>query len=165
MVRISGMKNAKILMLACALFLSLPAGAEIVAVEGWARATVPGATSAAGYLILTNTSDGERKLLRLTSTVTDEVSLHQSSVDANGVSRMWPIAALELKSGEQVHFAPNGKHVMFRNLNAPLVAGTTVPLTFQFDKGEAPVTVLLQVKPLVPDAPASPGATMDHLHH
>jgi periplasmic copper chaperone A len=159
------MKNPKTLVLAGAVFLSLAARADIVAVEGWTRATVPGATSAAGYLILSNTSDGERKLLRLTSTVTDEVSLHRSAVDANGVSKMWPVGALELRPGEQLRFEPNGMHVMFRNLNRPLVAGATVPLTFQFDKGEAPVTVLLQVKPLVPDAAATPAAPMDHSHH
>jgi hypothetical protein len=58
------MKNAHKLLLASLLLLSLPAAAEIVAEQGWVRATVPGAKAAAGYVTLRNTGSETRKLLR-----------------------------------------------------------------------------------------------------
>jgi copper(I)-binding protein len=43
---------------------------------------------------------------------------------------------------------------MFMDLPKPLVAGTKVPLQLQFE-GEKEITVLLDVRPLMPDvAPA-----------
>ena len=143
---------------ASAMLLSLSAAADIVAVDGWARATVPGARVGAGYVTLRNTGTETRNLLRLTTPVCDELSLHLSSVDANGVAHMWPLAKLELKPGEQVRFEPNGRHMMFNGLTSPLVAGKTVAVTFEFED-EKPLTVLLEIRPLVPDMP---GMTKDH---
>lgn len=143
---------------AAAALLSLPAAADIIAVDGWARATVPGVKQGAGYVTLRNTGTESRNLLRLTTPICDQLSLHLSSVDANGVSHMWPLAKLELKPGEEVKFEPNGRHMMFNGLTTPLVAGKTVAVTFEFED-EKPVTVQLQIRPLVPDMP---GMSMDH---
>jgi periplasmic copper chaperone A len=141
------------------------AHADIVVEQAWTRATVPGATEAAGYLTIRNTGSEERTLLRLTSPITDRVTLHQSAIDSQGMARMWPVAKLELKPGQSVTFDPNGKHLMISNLTQPLRVGDTVPVTFQFDKGEAPVTALLQVRPLVDEAPpAAAGAHAGHHH-
>jgi periplasmic copper chaperone A len=153
---------------AASMLLSLPAAADIVAVDGWARATVPGAKEGAAYVTLRNTGTEARSLLRLTTPVCDELSLHLSSVDANGVSHMWPMAKLELKPGEVVKFEPTGRHMMFRGLTSPLVAGKTVAVTFEFED-ERPLTVQLEIKPLVPDMQDMPGmaghSTMDHSKH
>jgi periplasmic copper chaperone A len=157
------MRGVAALLAASAVLQCLPAMADIVAVDGWARATVPGATVGAGYVTLRNTGTESRNLLRLTTPVCDELSLHLSSVDANGVSHMWPLAKLELKPGEQVRFEPNGKHMMFRGLASPLVAGKTVAVTFEFED-EKPLTVQLEIKPLVPDMPMD-HSTMDRSNH
>ena len=160
------MKYTYALIVAAATLLSVPAVADIVAVEGWARATVPGAKEGAGYVTLRNTGTETRSLLRLTTPICDDLSLHLSSVDANGVSHMWPLAKLELKPGEQVRFEPNGRHMMFRGLESPLVAGKTVAVTFEFE-GEKPLTVQLEIRPLVPDMPgmSMDHMSMDHSHH
>lgn len=163
--RISSMKTLNSLVrgvaamiAAAALLLSLPAAADIVAVDGWARATVPGVKEGAGYVTLRNTGTEARSLLRLTTPICDELSLHLSSVDSNGVAHMWPIGKLELKPGETMQFEPNGRHMMFRGLTSPLVAGKTVAVTFEFEN-ERPLTVQLDIKPLVPDMP---GMSMKH---
>lgn len=135
--------------------------AEILINSGWARATVPGAANGAGYLTITNTGTEQRSLLRLTSTVTDNVMIHQSSIDSQGIARMWPVAKLELRPGETVKFEPNGLHLMFMDLKAPFRVGETVPVTFQFDHGETPATVQLAVRPLVDDA-AAPATGAQH---
>lgn len=135
------------------------AAADVIGSEGWTRVTPPGVKSAVGYLVLKNTGQEERKLLSITSPVCDMVMIHRSSVDANGLSRMWPVGSLTLKPGESLVFGPNGLHVMFMDIGAPFTAGTKVPLKLQFEDEEKPTTLLLEVRPLVPEAPA------DHSHH
>jgi copper(I)-binding protein len=127
--------------------------ADVVGSAGWSRATTPGANEAVGYLVLTNNGDEQRSLLKITSPVCDRVSLHRSSIDAEGVSRMWPVGALKIEAGESVRFDPNGLHVMFSELKSPFKVGDKVPLTLQFDGFEKAFTVLLEVRPLVPEAP------------
>jgi copper(I)-binding protein len=135
------------------LSLALPASAEVVASEAWARATVPGAKTAAGYLLLTNKGEETASLIALTTTVCDRLMIHRSTLDAQGVARMWPVGKLEIAPGETVRFDTNGLHLMFEELKAPLVAGQKVPVRMVFD-GLPPLTVQLEVRPLVPEKKA-----------
>ncbi|MFO7324379.1 MAG: copper chaperone PCu(A)C [Pseudomonadota bacterium] len=136
------------------------AAAEVKVLEGWARATPPGAKVGAAYLVLVNTSDEERKLMKIVSTVSDLVMLHRTSMTAEGTTRMWPLAGLTLKPGETLRMDQGAVHVMFNELKAPLVAGEKVPLTLKFDGGQPEFTVMLEVRPLVPAATAQ-----EHQHH
>jgi copper(I)-binding protein len=142
--------------------IAAPAMADVVGGEGWSRATPPGAKEAVGYLVLTNKGNEERSLLKITSPISDEVRIHRSSVNAEGVSQMWPVGFLKIQPGDSVRFEPTGLHVMFRELKKPLKAGDKVPLILQFDGFENPFTVMLEVKALVPEKPAAGGA--DHKH-
>jgi periplasmic copper chaperone A len=159
------MKNTKLLaglrraaFLALALLAAPLARADIVAGEGWSRATPPLATTGVGYLVLTNTGTESRSLLRIISPVSDRVMIHRSSVDYNGVARMWPVGELTLKAGETLRFDPNGFHVMFMDIKTPFAVGTKVPLSLLFED-EKEVTVMLEVRPLVP------GASAANVHH
>jgi len=135
--------------------LALSARADIVASGGWSRATVPGSRTAVAYFTLTNTGSEARDLLKITSSLCDRVTLHRSSIDSQGVARMWPVGSLSLKPGETLRFEPNGLHAMFMDLPKPFVAGTKVSLQLQFED-EPETTVLLDVRPLVPEpAPAA----------
>lgn len=135
---------------ALALGLALPslAPAEVKASAGWARATTPGAKTAAGYLTFTNSGAEERRLLKIVSPVSDDVSLHRTSIDEKGMTRMWPMAVLAVQPGETLRLEPGGIHVMFGALKTALVAGQKVPLTIKFDGGEPEFTVQLEVVPL-----------------
>jgi periplasmic copper chaperone A len=138
--------RALVLLLAC--LLPAPAVlAAVEAVEGWTRETPPGTTVAVGYLIVKNTGNSRRELLKITSPMARQISLHQSSIDANGVARMWPVGKLELSPGETLDFSPNGKHLMLEGLASPLRVGMRVPVTIVFED-EPPVTIQLQVRPL-----------------
>jgi copper(I)-binding protein len=128
------------------------AAAEVKASDGWLRATPPGSKVAAAYLTLTNTGDEERNLLKIVSPVTDRVTLHRTSITETGTARMWPLSGLAIAPGETLRLQPNGVHVMFDALKAPLVAGQKVPLTLKFDGGEPEFTIQLEVRPLVPAA-------------
>jgi periplasmic copper chaperone A len=136
--------------------------ADVVGSDGWSRATPPGAKQAVGYLVLTNNGSEQRKLLKITSTISDEVSIHRSNISSQGVAQMWPVGFVRLEAGETMRFDPSGYHVMFTGLKKPLKAGDKVPLVLQFDGLEKPFTVMLEVRPLVPTAEAAPSA---HDHH
>jgi hypothetical protein len=125
--------------------LGAPASAQVVGSEGWAPATAAGTTTAEGYLVLTNRGDGQAKLLKIVSPVSDRIMLHRSSIDSNGVARMWPLAKLEIAAGDSVRFAPHGLSVTFLDLKSPFVAGQRVPLQLTFE-GEPEITVMLEVK-------------------
>ena len=122
--------------------------------EGWSRATPPGAREAVGYLVLVNKGEEERSLLKITSDVADEVRIHRSNVSSEGVAQMWPVGFLRLQPGETVRFEPNGLHVMFSALKKPLKQGDRIALTMQFDGYEKPFTVMMEVRPLVPETSA-----------
>ena len=138
---------------------AVSARAEVLASGGWSGATVSGATTGAAYLVLTNTGTEARDLLKITSPLCDKVMLHRSSIDAEGVARMWPVGSLSIKPGQSIRFEPNGLHVMFMDLSAPLVAGTKVPLQLQFED-EAEITVLLEVRPLAPGSAPAGGSRL-----
>jgi len=144
-------------LVAAALLYGAPALAEVVGSEAWTRATAPRADTGVGYLVLTNKGDEDAKLLRIVSPVCDKIMIHRSTVDSNGVARMWPVAKLEIAPGESVRFEPNGLHIMFMELKQPFVVGQKVPLQLTFE-GEKEFTVLLEVKSLVPDAGTDHGA-------
>lgn len=137
--------------------------AAVEAVDGWTRETPPGTAVAVGYLTLKNTSTGRRELLKITSPIATQISLHQSSIDANGVARMWPVGKLELAPGETLTFGPAGKHLMIEGLSTPLRAGMHIPVTMVFG-GEPPVTVQLDVRSLV-EAPAVENPHAGHDMH
>lgn len=142
-IRRAGMLLATLAVLLC----GRPVRAAIEVGEGWTRETPPGVTVAVGYFTLKNTGKGRRELLKITSPAVQTISLHQSSVDANGVSHMWPLGKLELAPGETLKFEPNGRHLMLQGLAAPLRAGMHIPVTLVFED-EEPVTVQLEVRPL-----------------
>src|SRR5262245_38281013 len=106
---------------AVGLLQATSAMADVVASEGWARASVPGAKTGVGYLVLTNTGEETASLIALTTAVCDRLMIHRSTLDSQGVSRMWPVGKLEIPPGETVRFDPNGLHLMFEELKAPLV--------------------------------------------
>jgi periplasmic copper chaperone A len=142
--------------------LATAAMADVTGSDGWSRATPPGAKEAVGYLVLKNNGDEQRKLLKITSTISSEVSIHRSSVNSQGVAQMWPVGFVRLEAGESLRFEPNGYHVMFTGLKNPLKAGDKVPLVLQFDGFEKAFTVMLEVRPLVPAAATDNSA---HAHH
>ncbi len=141
------------LLAAAGLLQAATATAQVVASEGWTRATVPGAKTGVGYLVLTNKGSEEASLMVLTSSVSDKVQIHRSSIDAQGVSRMWPVGFLKIPPGEVVRFDPNGLHLMFNDIKTPFVAGQKVPVRIIFEH-EREIIIELEVRPLVPEATA-----------
>jgi periplasmic copper chaperone A len=141
------------LLAAAGLLQAATATAQVVATEGWTRATAPGAKTGVGYLVLTNKGSEEASLMVLTSTVSDKVQIHRTSLDAKGVARMWPVGFLKIQPGESVRFDPNGLHLMFNDIKAPFTVGKKIPVRLIFEH-ESEINIELEVRPLVPEAAA-----------
>ena len=131
------------------------ATAAVTATDAWCRPSPNGAKAGGCYVTLTAATDD-----RLTGGSTPRagsLQVHEMKTE-NGMMKMAELTAgLPLPAGQAVALAPGGNHLMLIGLTAPLVAGETVPLTFQFASAPA-ITVQAQVR-----QPAMEG--MDHGAH
>lgn len=114
--------------------------------DPWARATAPGATVGAGYLLITNGTSRDDELLAVSTPVADRVELHSSSME-DGVMRMRPLATVRIPARATVRFEPGGLHLMLIGLRAPLEPGAAVPLTLNFRRAGT-VRARLEVRTL-----------------
>ena len=105
---------------------------EISITNAWSRATVSGQSSAAAYLTIANRGDGDERLLKV-STPIGQATLHSSSMD-NGIMRMRSVAVLVIPAHSTVELKPGGMHIMIMGVKQPLQAGSTFPLTLDFDR-------------------------------
>ena len=73
------------------------------------------------------------------------------------VIKMRPVSAIEVAPGEPTVLQPGGLHIMLTGLKAPLVEGSLVTLTLEFEKAGAVEVLVIVQEPaaMVPDkAPA-----------
>jgi copper(I)-binding protein len=127
-------------LLMAAAFVAGPAAADAPAVtQAWARATPPGATVAAVYLTIDNAGGAADRLVSVSTAVADRSEVH-ATVREGDVVRMRRIEPLDVGAGERVAFEPGGRHVMLMGLQAPLVQGSRIAVTLEFEKA-GPVRV------------------------
>ena len=107
----------------------------------WARATPPGAQVAGGYLVITNRGEKADRLVGGTAPNAKAVEVHESSVSADGVARMRPVAeGLIIPPGETVTLAPGGVHLMIIAPKDPLKVGEQYSAILRFENaGEVPL--------------------------
>jgi len=120
------------LLAALALMLAGPvlAGNPLLISEPWIRATPPGATAAAAYLVITNSGTVDDHLLQAHCDAAAEVMVHVTSL-VNGVLEMGD-GALEVPAHGAARLVPKGSHLMLLGLKRPLRAGESVHLTLRF---------------------------------
>jgi copper(I)-binding protein len=149
------------LILAAALALTTVAAhaADVVAENGWSRATAAGQSVGAGFLTLRNNGAAADKLVAASSDVAAKVELHQH-VNENGVMKMRAVeGGIEVPANGSVTLQPGGYHLMLMGLKAPLAQGQHVPVTLTFEKAGTVVTHLMVAGPGAKGAPAH-----DHAH-
>jgi copper(I)-binding protein len=135
----------------------------------WTRATAPGQAVAGGFMTVVNGTAVEDRLVSASSPVAKEVQIHNTTMD-DGVMRMRPMAdGVAIPAGGRVEFKPRALHLMFMGLQAPLAAGSTVPVTLEFARaGKVSATFRVDAvapPPAAPAAPAKPAAPATHDHH
>lgn len=131
---------------------AIPTEAGIVIGGAFARATLPGAPVAAGFLTIRNHGETDDILRAARTPAAGRAEFHETVAEGN-VVRMRPLAdGLRIPAGGTVSLAPGGTHLMFFDLAGPLVAGEKLPLILGFDlAGE--IVVHLHVGPPTADGP------------
>ncbi len=156
------------LALVAMLTVAAPALAEAVKVgdleitNAWARATPPGAHTAAAYLTVKNTGAAADTLTAVETQAAGMVMLHKMEMD-NGVMKMRVVdGGIAIAPGKTVTLAPDGLHIMLMDMTDPLKAGSTLEVKLTFAKaGTATVTMpVLPVGSKGPEA-AAPAKTDD----
>jgi copper(I)-binding protein len=126
----------------------------------WSVATPKGAQVGVGYMKITNEGIQADRLIGITSPGARKAAIHDM-VHEGDVMRMRQLDnGVEIKPGETVEFAPQGKHVMFEELAAPLAKGDRLKSTLDFEKAGS-IDVEFAVAPL---GTKMPGAMPMHNH-
>jgi periplasmic copper chaperone A len=155
------------------LALSLPARAADYDVgpihisQPWSRATPKGASSAAGYMTITNNGSAPDRVNCVSSDAAAQCQIHTMAMD-NGVMKMRPVeGGLEILPGQTITLKPGGFHMMLTDLKHPLEAGGTMKATLKFDHAgtvdvEYPVAAIGAPAPGAADAGGSMMMGGDH---
>ena len=134
-----------------------------VEVEGaWARATVPGQQGSGAFMRLTAKEPLTLVAVRTPAATVAEV--HEMKMDGD-VMRMRALAALPLPVGQTVELKPGGYHLMLQQLKGPLVKGTEVPVTLEFQAPDGKLSRLHLKLPVATSAPGGTGAPAAHHAH
>ena len=120
-----------------------PAAPAVAVEKAWVRLPAVQGQPAAAYFTL-QASGGDAVLTGVSSPAAERIALHESR-DEDGVSRMVPLARVEVESGTDLVFEPGGKHAMVFGLTADAKPGGTVALNFSF-KGAPAVTAQAEVR-------------------
>ena len=108
------------------------AASPITIERPWARASAPGQTVGGGFMTILHQGATEDRLVSATTPIAREVRIHTMNMDG-GVMRMRPVeGGLAIPAGGRVVLQPGGLHLMFMELSAPLVAGSSFPVTLRF---------------------------------
>ncbi len=125
--------------LAAAGFATVASAATVVLGQlhisgGFSRATLPNAPVGSGYLTIINAGQTADRLLGATTPVAGAVHIHEMKMEGDLMKMSHLPDGLEIPAGATVTLAPGKLHLMFTELRQPLVQGTTIPLTLNFEK-------------------------------
>lgn len=153
-----------LLLLAVALVAAPPVLAQASAPrinDAWVRLPAAPGRPAAGYFTLTGGARDER-LVAASSPLAERIELH-ATVTEGGVSRMVPLAGVDLPAAGEVRFVPRGNHLMLYGLKPDAAGG--VPLTLRFASGRTLSVTARAVAPAAAPAASTPSdAARDRAH-
>ncbi|MBN8512035.1 MAG: copper chaperone PCu(A)C [Rickettsiales bacterium] len=107
---------------------------ELIIEKAWARKPIGSNNNSAAYMKITNSSAQPITILGATaSNVANNVELHKSYVDEQGVSRMAALDKLVIPAHTTVELSPNGIHIMLIDLKKTLEEGSKIEITLQIE--------------------------------
>ena len=113
--------------------LATPALAQIEIENAWARATPPGAETAAGYVTIRNKSSSPDHLIRVASPLAARVEMHVHIHDGD-VMRMRQVKGYDIPAKGSLELKPGGGHLMFVDIQRPFKEGEKIPVTLRFER-------------------------------
>lgn len=129
---------------------------------GFSRATLPNAPVGGGFMTITNTGAEDDRLIGASSSVAGHLEVHEMAMEGD-VMKMRELAdGLPIPAGETVELKPGGFHIMFMELQEPLVEGETVTVKLTFERaGEVEVPLMIGKM----NAKGHDHGSMDHGSH
>lgn len=121
------------LLAALLLMVSGSALAQVAVERPWARATAPGASVAAGYMVLRNKAAVADKLVGASSPAAARVETHVH-IHEGGVMKMREVSGFDIPAGGAFELKPGGAHLMFMDIRRPFKEGEKVPVKLKFEK-------------------------------
>lgn len=113
--------------------------------DAWSRQPAEGQTVTAVYGIVSNPTDADVTIVAASSPVTDQVELHETLVDDDGVMQMVERPeGFVVPAGGEFAFEPGGPHVMLTGID-PATYPKEVEITFEFDTADS-VTFMAEVR-------------------
>jgi len=113
--------------------LATPALAQIEIENAWARATPPGAETAAGYMTIRNKSSSPDRLIRVASPLATRVEMHVHIHDGD-VMRMRQVKGYDIPANGSLELKSGGAHLMFVGIKRPFKEGEKIPVTLRFER-------------------------------
>ncbi len=105
---------------------------DLVLHDPFAFATLPNQPVAGGFMRIENMGEDDR-LIAAASPIAGEVQIHEMAMEGD-VMRMRELPeGLTLPAGEFTVLEPGGYHIMFMQLDGPLVEGENVSVTLTFE--------------------------------
>jgi len=138
---------------------------DLVINHPWTRATAPKASTAAGYLSVTNTGKTADMLTAATMDGAGHTMLHQTEMK-DGIAKMNHLEkGIAIEAGQTVKLEPGSYHIMAMQLKDGYKAGQSISGTLTFEHaGTVPVS--FKVEALGAQAPqADKAQNMHHGHH
>jgi copper(I)-binding protein len=130
MHKIKLLLTASTLLFSCLLF----ANESITITEAWISEAPPTVSVLAAYAKIQNASTEAQTLISVTSPNFSKVELHLSKV-VNEMAIMEKQDSLQISANGSVELSPGNYHLMLFNPKAPLKAGDTATITFNFVDG------------------------------
>ena len=113
--------------------LAFSVQAQIQVEKPWARATVPGASVAGGYMLIRNQGAAGDRLVAASSPASAKVELHVH-INDNGVMKMREVKAYDVPAKGSFELKPGGAHLMFMDIKRPFKEGEKLPVKLKFEK-------------------------------
>lgn len=115
-------------------FAALPAFAEIVVENPYARSSSPMAQVGAAFMVIQNTGSEADRLVAASTDAARRVELH-THIMTDGVAKMVEVEdGFPVEAGGEVLLQRGGFHVMMMGLTAPFVQGEMITLTLTFEQ-------------------------------
>ena len=132
--------------------------------DAWIREPAAGTTATAAYATITNDGDEDITLIGASSPLTDQVELHETLMDDEGMMSMQQKeGGFVIEAGTSLVMEPGGAHVMLLDVDPADVTGE-IEITYDFD-GADHVTVQAPVEPLPAGDDMAEGGDMGDMDH
>jgi len=103
--------------------------------DAWVRATPPNSRTSAAYFTLHNRGDTPLVVTNARASIAGAAELHNWR-EEGGMKRMYRMHEVPLSPGEELHFAPGGKHMMMFRLDPVPAIGDVVTLCVDTASGD-----------------------------